>query len=514
MATGQDSTIRNRWIDIFFILLVASLSIAGVILGPSTTGFSVLELSSVPKEGPQLTGLVRFNLSSEILIPFSTLLVVSTQKQVSSYTLTELFGPNVPSGKGNFHYPGSSFDSQGFGYGVKGLDKDTATLGFGRGYPSKEEVVIQINLSIFNLTMPEDDRIVVSLVFEDETIDTFTYEVAPELRYADADGDGFLELVDCDDDNPQIHPNMTEIYYNGIDDDCNPSTVDNDKDNDGYPHPEDCDDSSDFVNPGELEIANDAFDNDCNPDTPDKANITSKGMFMPKDNVSILAMTTNIVGADQYLQLVILTKLGTKPLPRPDNVVLVIKDASKTPTVFSLADSMRFNEGLVTMEGSFNGTGFYFLNWTVHYRGNQYDRVELVFVNDWDSRVKGMDEEIRALVADTQSYFDHLIAVIEHQDLLQSKDMKQLSDSMLRVSSLLENLADDNVTLMSARMELIHEKTLLRSTLSEEVLTLNLETPYLVTEHQANVSVIPIAVLVVVLLAGLFALNKIYMKKD
>ena len=38
----------------------------------------------------------------------------------------------------------------------------------------------------------------------------------------DSDGDGFTELTnDCDDSNPNVHPDAVEVCYNGIDDNCN-----------------------------------------------------------------------------------------------------------------------------------------------------------------------------------------------------------------------------------------------------------------------------------------------------
>ena len=117
-------------------------------------------------------------------------------------------------------------------------------------------------------------------------------------RYADADGDGFSwvgaclgSADDCDDDNPTIHPGVTEVC-DGIDNDC-----DGDIDGDdlgvvgqSYFHPDpdgdgfgssnvsilacvqpagtvtttgDCNNFDDTVYPGAPEIANDGIDQDC-----------------------------------------------------------------------------------------------------------------------------------------------------------------------------------------------------------------------------------------------------------
>ncbi len=85
----------------------------------------------------------------------------------------------------------------------------------------------------------------------------------------DADGDGFGIMEDCDDTNADINPNATEILFNGIDDDCNPNTLDNDEDGDGYANTDDCDDQNSNINPGEIEIAYNGIDDDCDPATLD-----------------------------------------------------------------------------------------------------------------------------------------------------------------------------------------------------------------------------------------------------
>ena len=100
------------------------------------------------------------------------------------------------------------------------------------------------------------------------------------VGYADSDGDGFgssLDSVshcamlpgyvqgntDCDDSDPDINPAASEVVYNGLDDDCNPATLDDDLDGDGYGLADDCNDNDPLINPTAVELC-DGLDNNCN----------------------------------------------------------------------------------------------------------------------------------------------------------------------------------------------------------------------------------------------------------
>lgn len=89
----------------------------------------------------------------------------------------------------------------------------------------------------------------------------------------DADGDGFVAVerggLDCDDTNLGVHPDVPEVPYNGLDDDCNPSTADDDIDGDGFALADDCDDDAPNTYPGAPEVCGDRAINDCN--SPDAA---------------------------------------------------------------------------------------------------------------------------------------------------------------------------------------------------------------------------------------------------
>ncbi len=175
----------------------------------------------------------------------------------------------------------------------------------------------------------------------------------------DEDGDGFFTAenpfsdVDCDDTNAEVNPDSTEIIYNGIDDDCDPLTLDDDLDEDGYnndvdcddtnadyheeirrfqdndgdgfgdkttrlkscvPDPNfvwvlngnDCDDNNAEVNPGAEEACDDEIDNNCNGEInedcgPTVTTVTSAtGKVWMDRNLGATQVATSSTDADSY----------------------------------------------------------------------------------------------------------------------------------------------------------------------------------------------------------------------
>ncbi len=88
----------------------------------------------------------------------------------------------------------------------------------------------------------------------------------PPPANPDLDGDGWSPPEDCDDSDPQVHPDAVDVPYNGVDEDCSGADL-VDVDQDGHDALEaggdDCNDANGAISPSSAESCGQSADEDC-----------------------------------------------------------------------------------------------------------------------------------------------------------------------------------------------------------------------------------------------------------
>jgi len=101
---------------------------------------------------------------------------------------------------------------------------------------------------------------------ESDCTDPNDYNCDGSVGYADEDADGWAACAECDDSRADTNPAAPEVWYDGIDQDCDGSS-DYDADQDGHNSiqwgGEDCDDEDPAIHPEQVETPYDGMDQDC-----------------------------------------------------------------------------------------------------------------------------------------------------------------------------------------------------------------------------------------------------------
>jgi len=125
-----------------------------------------------------------------------------------------------------------------------------------------------------------------------EAVNTFSPNSCNYIPLSDNDNDGYFDDVDCDDSNAAVNPGQIEVIYNGLDDDCDLLTLDDDLDQDGFLLVDDCDDQNNMINLNATEIPNNGIDEDCIDGdlitTSNKEFITKRPQISPNPTSGLL----------------------------------------------------------------------------------------------------------------------------------------------------------------------------------------------------------------------------------
>lgn len=156
-------------------------------------------------------------------------------------------------------------------------DTDVLTDIVGLGGNTKLSTYWKVNLNKLETDLQDNDVVVISLADNgDESLLHFSVDFSQATHfitlnldpsYNDYDDDGYTADVDCDDNNADINPGVTELV-DGVDNNCDGNIDEGtnayDDDGDDFTENEgDCNDADDTIYPSAFDECGDGIDQDC-----------------------------------------------------------------------------------------------------------------------------------------------------------------------------------------------------------------------------------------------------------
>jgi hypothetical protein len=191
--------------------------------------------------------------------------------------------------------------------------------------------------------------------------------------------------------------------------------------------------------------------------------------------VGIIGVSPDFVNIDQEVMLAAEITYNGMPIDNSSltNATLILRKINGTTQVYTLADSLQSDEGMIYLIGSFNETGVYYLNWTVDYLNEQRMATEILVVVAWDELLESANTtENQELVDDITEAKAALTESLWNMESLQEFNEEEvflITDSVNTMDNILDQLKKGKISSEEARKQFNAVKNRLGDTLTGAV---------------------------------------------
>ena len=181
------------------------------------------------------------------------------------------------------------------------------------------------------------------------------------------------------------------------------------------------------------------------------------------EGLFIQGVSPDLINKDELTRLAAEVNFDGKPIDasKLSNALLEIIKLNGTTQYYNITTGLQVDDGLIYIDGSFNETGVYYLNWTVSYMGQTRSAKEVVVVVDWDDKLSNISininqsflEEIINLISENKNYLIKLLQSMEFMEEFTQEEIFLITDSVNTMTNIVDYLQDGKITPQQAEEE-------------------------------------------------------------
>jgi hypothetical protein len=186
--------------------------------------------------------------------------------------------------------------------------------------------------------------------------------------------------------------------------------------------------------------------------------------FTVKDTGSglyIQGVSPDLINLNQLTRLAAEVIYNGKPIDanKLTNALLEVEQLNGTINLYNLSNGLIVNNGILYADGLFNGTGVYYLNWTVDYLGEIRSAKEIVVVVDWDNKLSNISvnindssiKQVIDLINENKNYLLNLLQSMEFLNQFTQEQVFLVTDSVNSMTDIVNFLQEGKLTPQQAQ---------------------------------------------------------------
>ncbi len=172
----------------------------------------------------------------------------------------------------------------------------------------------------------------------------------------------------------------------------------------------------------------------------------------PRGTLSIEGVSPSLIQVNKLVRLAAEIRKDGEPIPQDklENATLSIEELNNTVNFFDMASGLNVTDGLVYLDGSFNSSAVYYLNWSVNYYGYEKTVREIVVVVDWDEKFENISQSNNSVLLDILiQNKDYLLEVLRKMELSQEfsdEEIFLITDSVQSMTKVIDDLSGGKIT--------------------------------------------------------------------